>query len=78
MHHFTVLDFWTNNVTGFAETVLIGTTTEIKFIAYYTLALSRHTKHMDIDSQVCFNSHMDIDSQVCFNSQMGFPKLVKP
>ena len=39
-------------VTGLAKAVLIGTTTEIQFILKL---LSRHTKHMDIDSQVCFH-----------------------
>ena len=45
-------------VTGFTKTVLIGTRNEIHFIAdyeIYTLALPKNTKHIAIDSQVCFH-----------------------
>ena len=45
-------------VTGFTKTVLIGTRNEIHFIAdyeTYTLALPENTKHIAIDSQVCFH-----------------------
>ena len=46
------------NVTGFMKTVLIGTRNEIHFIVdyeAYTLALPKNTKHIAIDSQVCFH-----------------------
>ena len=46
------------HVTGFTKAVLIGTRNEIHFIAdyeTYTLALPTNTKHIAIDSQVCFH-----------------------
>ena len=45
------------NVTGFAKTILSHRRSDIQFIdesQSYALALSRDTKHMVIDGQVCF------------------------
>ena len=44
-------------MTVFAETDLMGTNTEIHFLPVdesYTHALSRDTKHLRLDGQVCF------------------------
>ena len=48
---------WLINVTEFAKTDLMGTNTEIHFLSVdesHTHALSRDTKHLRLDVQVCF------------------------
>ena len=57
-------DLITVHVTGFTKIVLISTRNEIHFIAdykTYTLALPKNTKHIAIDSQVCFHGRLIAD-----------------
>ena len=45
------------NVTGFAKTNFMGTNIEIHFLSVdesHTHALSKDTKHLRLDGQVCF------------------------
>ena len=52
-------------MTGFAKTNLMGTNTEIHFLPVdknHTHALSKDTKHLRLDGQVCFYRQLFSDT----------------
>ena len=61
-------------VTGFAKTNLMGTNTEIHFWSVYeshTHALSKDTKHLRLDGQVCFYRSMLSNHESAFHGLRG-------
>ena len=61
-------------VTEFAKTDLMGTNTEIHFLPVdesHTHALSRNTKHLRLDGQVCF-------FRCCKTTRVHFMACVAP
>ena len=61
-------------VTEFAKTDLMGTHTEIHFLPAdesHTHALSRDTKHLRLDGQVCFFRQLFSDAEGAFHGLCG-------